>query len=118
MNSQSYSFDGESKSQLLSESSRGTNETTLNLNNSSFKNSLVNTTNSGGNYEFKQQPSEQAYSPYSQDISSDFFPHNSNGCFNIDIFSSGNENKSEELYGGEVFNWNYEEASTFNWYLL
>jgi hypothetical protein len=69
-----------------------------------------------GNYEFKQA-SDNVYSPYAVDISSDFFPQNSN-CFNLDIFSSGNENKSEELYGGEVFNWNYEETSTFNWYLL
>lgn len=117
MNSQSFSFDAESKSQLLSESSRGTNETTLNLNNSSYRNSLINLTNSGCNYDLKQS-NEHVLSPYSQDISSDFFPNNTNGCFNIDIFSSGNENRSEDLYGGEVFNWNYEEASTFNWYLL
>ena len=68
------------------------------------------------NNELKQQ-CENPYSAYLQDYSSDFFPQNSN-CFNIDIFCSGNENKSEELYGGEVFNWNYEESSTFNWYLM
>jgi hypothetical protein len=115
MNSQSFSFDAESKSQLQSETSR-CNETTLNLNCSSNKSSLINSSNSIGNYDFRQ-PNEHVYSPYTQDISSDFYPQNSN-CFNLDIFGSGNENKSEELYGGEVFNWNYEETSTFNWYLL
>jgi hypothetical protein len=77
---------------------------------------MTNLNNSIKNCDLKQH-NEHPYSPYSQDISSEFFPQNSN-CFNIDIFSSGNENKSEELYGGEVFNWNYEESSTFNWCLL
>lgn len=115
MNSQSFSFEAESKSPLQSENSRG-NETTLKLmsNCSSHTNSLVNSNNSM-NYDYRQ-PNEYVF-PYSQEISSEFFPQNSN-VFNIDIFSSGNENKSEEIYGGEVFNWNYEESYTLNWNLL
>ena len=117
MNSQSFSYEAESKSPLQSENSR-CNETTLNLNSncSSHKNSLINSNNSVGNYEYGQH-NEYVYSPYHQDISSEFFPQNSN-IFNIDIFNSGNENKSEELYGGEVFNWNCEESYRLNWNLL